>query len=165
MAVALAVILIVKANKNRFSYGNTIELDFLLTGLNSLLKNVVNNGCLRPFHVRTCECICLWLYFQSVRRRVQWFCVMAFEWCNAAPWPWCNCNHQMMTLNQGKLCFCAMKSLFMTDDLPKYCDLAPRRIRSRLVCRWNCYDRCFGARRIWSRLVCRWTCYDRCFGA
>ena len=59
IAVALAVILIVKANKNRFSYGNTIELDFLLTGLNSLLKNVANNGCLWPFHVRTCECICL----------------------------------------------------------------------------------------------------------
>ena len=59
IAVALAVILIVKANENRISYGNTIELDFLLTGLNSLLKNVVNNVCLRPFHVRTYECICL----------------------------------------------------------------------------------------------------------
>ena len=66
-SLALAVILIVKANKNRISYGNTIELDFLLTGLNSLLKNVVNDGCLRPFHVRTCECIRLWSYFQSVR--------------------------------------------------------------------------------------------------
>ena len=55
IAVALAVILIVKANENRISYGNTIELDFLLTGLNSLLKNVVNDGCLSPFHVRTCE--------------------------------------------------------------------------------------------------------------
>jgi hypothetical protein len=32
---------------------------------------VVNNVCLRPFHVRTCECICLWPYFQSVRRWVQ----------------------------------------------------------------------------------------------
>jgi len=67
IAVALAVILIVKANKNGVSYGNTIELNYLLTGLNSLLKNVVNNVCLRPFHVRTCECICLWPYFQSVR--------------------------------------------------------------------------------------------------
>jgi len=67
IAVALAVILIVKANKNRISYGNSIELNFLLTGLNSLLKNVVNNVCLWPFHLRTCECICLWLYFQSVR--------------------------------------------------------------------------------------------------
>ena len=57
IAVALAVILLVKANENRISYGNTIELVFLFTGLNSLLKNVVNDGCLRPFHVRTCECI------------------------------------------------------------------------------------------------------------
>ena len=62
IAVALAVILIVKANENRISYGNTIELNFLLSGLNSLLRNVVNNVCLRPFHVRTCECICLWPY-------------------------------------------------------------------------------------------------------
>jgi hypothetical protein len=59
IAVALAVILIVKANENRISYGNTIELNFLLSGLNSLLRNVVNNVCLWPFHVRTCECICL----------------------------------------------------------------------------------------------------------
>jgi hypothetical protein len=59
IAVALAVILIVKANENRISYGNTIELNFLLSGLTSLLKNVLNNVCLRPFHVRTCECICL----------------------------------------------------------------------------------------------------------
>ncbi len=57
IAVALAVILLVKAKENRISYGNTIELVFLLTGLNSLLKNVVNDGCLRPLHVRTCECI------------------------------------------------------------------------------------------------------------
>ena len=34
--------LIVKANENRIPYGNTIELDFLLTELNSLLKNVAN---------------------------------------------------------------------------------------------------------------------------
>ena len=67
IAVALAVILIVKAVKNRISYGNTIELNFLLTRLNSLLKNVVNNVCLGPFHVRTYECICLWPSFQSVR--------------------------------------------------------------------------------------------------
>jgi hypothetical protein len=62
IAVALTAILIVKTNENRISYGNTIELNFLLTGLNSLI-----NVCLRPFHVRTCECIRLWLYFQSVR--------------------------------------------------------------------------------------------------
>ncbi len=67
IAVALPAIWIVKANKNRNSYGNTIELNFLLSGLNSLLKKVVNNVCLGPFHVRTCECICLWPYFQSVR--------------------------------------------------------------------------------------------------
>jgi hypothetical protein len=54
IAVALAVILIVKANENQISYGNTIELNFLLSGLSSLLKNVVNNVCFRPFHVRTC---------------------------------------------------------------------------------------------------------------
>ena len=36
IAVALAVILIVKANENRISYGNTIELNFLLSGLSSL---------------------------------------------------------------------------------------------------------------------------------
>ncbi len=57
ITVALEVILIVKANENRISYGNTIALNFLLTGLNSFLKNVVNDACLRPFHVRTCECI------------------------------------------------------------------------------------------------------------
>jgi hypothetical protein len=67
IAVALSAIWIVKANENRNSYGNTIELNFLLSGLNSLLKNVVNNVCLRPLHVRTCECICSWPYFQSVR--------------------------------------------------------------------------------------------------
>ena len=67
ITVALAVIIIVKANENRISYGNTIALNFLLTGLNSFLKNVVNDACLRPFHVRTCECIRLWPYFQSVR--------------------------------------------------------------------------------------------------
>ena len=32
-----------------------------------------------------------------------WFRVMAFGWCNAAPWPWCNCNRQMLTLNQGNV--------------------------------------------------------------
>ena len=57
IAVTLAAILIVKANENQISKGNTIELNFLLTGLNSLLKNVVNNVCLRRFYVRTCECI------------------------------------------------------------------------------------------------------------
>jgi hypothetical protein len=67
IAVTLAAILIVKANENQISNGNTIELNFLLTGLNSLLKNVVNNVCLRRFYVRTCECIRLWLYIQSVR--------------------------------------------------------------------------------------------------
>ena len=67
ITVALEVLLIVKANENRISYGNTIALNFLLTGLNSFLKNVVNDVCLRPFHVRTCECIRLWPYFQSVR--------------------------------------------------------------------------------------------------
>ena len=67
IAVIAPAILIVKANKNQISYGNTIELNFLPTGLNSLLKNVVNDVCLRPFHVRTCECIHLWPYFQSVR--------------------------------------------------------------------------------------------------
>jgi len=67
ITVALEVIFIVKANENRISYGNTIALNFLLTGLNSFLKNVVNDACLRPFHVRTCECIRLWPYFQSVR--------------------------------------------------------------------------------------------------
>jgi hypothetical protein len=39
-------ILIVKANKNRNSYGNTIEQNFLLKGMNSFLKSVVNNVCL-----------------------------------------------------------------------------------------------------------------------
>ena len=58
---------IVKANENRISYGNTIALNFLLSGLNSYLKNVVNDVCLRPFRVRTCECIRLWPSFQSVR--------------------------------------------------------------------------------------------------
>ena len=57
IAIIAPAILIVKANKNQISYGNTIELNFLPTGLNSLLKNVVNDVCLRPFHVRTCECI------------------------------------------------------------------------------------------------------------
>ena len=57
ITVALEVLLIVKANENRISYGNTIALNILLTGLNSFLKNVVNDVCLRPFHVRTCECI------------------------------------------------------------------------------------------------------------
>ncbi len=37
IAVALAVILIVKANENQISYGNTIELNFLLSGISSLL--------------------------------------------------------------------------------------------------------------------------------
>jgi hypothetical protein len=59
IAVALPAISIVKAKENRNSYGNTIELNFLLKRLNLLLKHVVNNVCLWPFHVRTCECICL----------------------------------------------------------------------------------------------------------
>ncbi len=42
ITVTLEVLSIVKANKNRISYGNTIALNFLLTGLNSFLKNVVN---------------------------------------------------------------------------------------------------------------------------
>jgi hypothetical protein len=55
-SLALAVILIVKANKNRISYGNTIELNFLLSGLNSLLKYVVNNVCLRPVNAFVYDC-------------------------------------------------------------------------------------------------------------
>jgi hypothetical protein len=83
-----------------------------------------------------------------------WFRLMAFEWCNAAPWPWCNCNRQMLTLNQGKLCFGAIKSLFMTDDLPRCCGIAPRRRHYRLVCRWNCYDKRFGATNFgWNNIV------------
>ncbi len=65
IAVALPAIWIVKAKENQNSYGNTIELNFLLKGLNLLLKNEVNNVCLWPFHVRTCECICLWPAFQK----------------------------------------------------------------------------------------------------
>ena len=56
IAVALAVILIVKANENRISYGNTIELNFLLSGLNSLLKYVVNNVCLWPVNAFVYDC-------------------------------------------------------------------------------------------------------------
>ncbi len=40
IAVALPAIWIVKANKNGNAYGNTIELNFLLKGLNLLLKSV-----------------------------------------------------------------------------------------------------------------------------
>ncbi len=40
IAVVLPSIWIVKANENRNSYGNTIELNFLLKGLNLLLKSV-----------------------------------------------------------------------------------------------------------------------------
>ncbi len=61
----LLAIWIIKAKENQNFYGNTIELNFLLKGLNLLLKNVVNNVCLLPFRVRTCECICLWPAFQK----------------------------------------------------------------------------------------------------
>ncbi len=40
IAVALPAIWIVNANENQNSYGNTIELNFLLKGLNLLLKSV-----------------------------------------------------------------------------------------------------------------------------
>jgi hypothetical protein len=40
IAVALPAIWIVKAKENQNSYGNTIELNFLLKGLNLLLKSV-----------------------------------------------------------------------------------------------------------------------------
>ncbi len=67
-AIAVApAIWIVKASKNQNSYGNTIELNFLLKGQNLLLKSVFNNVCLWPFHVRTWEYIFLWLSFQSVK--------------------------------------------------------------------------------------------------
>ncbi len=55
ITVALLAIWIVKANKNQISYDNTIELNFLLRGMNLFLKRVVNNDCLWPFHVRTWE--------------------------------------------------------------------------------------------------------------
>ncbi len=54
-----------KSKRESNSYGNTIELNFLLTGRNLLLKTVVNTVCLWPFHVRTWECICLWPAFQK----------------------------------------------------------------------------------------------------
>ena len=80
-AIAVApTIWIVQATENRNSYGNTIELYFLLNGLNLLLKNLVNNVCLRPFHVRTSECICLWPSFQSVRLSVLWHRSLGSVW-------------------------------------------------------------------------------------
>ncbi len=68
ITVALAVIWIVKANENRISYGQYYRIEFPThrTEVTSF-SYVVNNVCLQPFHVRTCKCICLWPYFQSVR--------------------------------------------------------------------------------------------------
>jgi hypothetical protein len=79
ISVALAI-WIVKASENRISYGNTIEFNFLLTGLNLLLTNVVNNVCLLPSQVRTCECICLWPSFQSVRFSILWHRNLGSVW-------------------------------------------------------------------------------------
>jgi hypothetical protein len=52
---------------------------------------------------------------------------------------------------QRKMCFCAMKSLFMTDDLPKCCDLG---------CSSHSIPVCMPLKMLWQVLWCLSNCRD-----